>query len=335
MDYIDRYIYAVTRRLPEKQRGDINKELKTLIDDMIEENDEPMPYDEKVKKVLIELGDPEILANNYRGSVRYLIGPKFYDTYLLILRIVLFSVFIGITVATMVQSIFSKDQNGVHIASNYIAALFNGGFQAFAWVTIAFIITEKSSVNTSKIHSDKDSMEKSKWSPSQLPVIPEKKAVIPIYEPIISIILSTVFLALFYTTPQVFAAFFKVGNEIKVIPVFNQQAIGNFNIIILSVLLLCVLKEALKLYSRRWTLKLSLAVSVFSGLSTILILFVFASNVWNPDFSTEIMKNMTLSFDFVSTWSNIKNGFFVFIIVIGVIDIIATLSKGIRYNSAK
>ncbi len=333
MELVNRYIYAVTRSLPEKQRGDIDKELKTLIDDMIEENDEPIPYDDKVKKVLVELGDPEILADNYRGSRRHLIGPKFYDAYLLILKIVLIAVLGGITVAIMVQSIFSKDQNGVDIVSNYLSGLFNGGLQAFAWVTIAFIIAERSYMNNKKGHLEKSSVEKSKWSPSQLPVIPEKKALIPIHEPIVSIILTTIFLALLYNTPQVFAAYFTVGNETKVIPVFNQLAMEGYKIIILSVLLLNVLKEVLKLYNRRWTLKLSLAVAVLSGMSTILILFVFAgSNVWNPDFPNEIIKNMKLSLDFVSTWANIKNGFFAGIIVIGVIDIVATLFKGIRYR---
>ncbi|HOV26477.1 MAG TPA: hypothetical protein PK566_09005 [Pseudobacteroides sp.] len=83
MDLINRYVYAVTKSLPEKQREDIEKELRTLIDDMIEENDEPVSYEKKVEKVLLELGDPEKLADNYRGSKRYFIGPKFYEKYLL------------------------------------------------------------------------------------------------------------------------------------------------------------------------------------------------------------------------------------------------------------
>lgn len=37
MELIDRYIYAVTKKLPQKQREDIEKELRTLIDDMLEE----------------------------------------------------------------------------------------------------------------------------------------------------------------------------------------------------------------------------------------------------------------------------------------------------------
>ena len=36
-DLIERYIYAVTKRLPQKVQKDISDELRTLIDDMLAE----------------------------------------------------------------------------------------------------------------------------------------------------------------------------------------------------------------------------------------------------------------------------------------------------------
>jgi hypothetical protein len=36
MEMIDRYVYAVTKRLPEKQREDVSDELRGLIEDMLE-----------------------------------------------------------------------------------------------------------------------------------------------------------------------------------------------------------------------------------------------------------------------------------------------------------
>jgi hypothetical protein len=336
MDLVNRYVYAVTRSLPEKQSADIEKELKTLIDDMIEENDEPISYESKVQKVLVELGDPEMLADNYRGSKRYLIGPQFYEKYILVLKIVLIAVFAGITMAIMAEGFFTKEQNELDVVKDYLAALFSGGLQAFAWTTIAFMIAERSYMNTEKGKAEKDNLEKSKWSPSELPVIPERKALIPIHEPVISIIFSTIFLVLLYNTPKVFSAYIKVENETIVIPVFSQQAMQGFRIILISILLLLVLKEVLKLYSRRWTLKLSTAVAVISAISTILTLSIFTnSSVWNPDFPSEIMKHMKLAFDFIDPWAKIKTGFVAVIIVAGVVDIITTLYKGIRYKVIK
>ena len=35
MEMVERYIYAVTKKLPEKQRSDIEQELRSLIEDML------------------------------------------------------------------------------------------------------------------------------------------------------------------------------------------------------------------------------------------------------------------------------------------------------------
>ena len=40
MDLINRYIYAVTQKLPESQRADIEKELHGLIEDMLEDREQ-------------------------------------------------------------------------------------------------------------------------------------------------------------------------------------------------------------------------------------------------------------------------------------------------------
>ena len=79
---INRYIYAVTRELPEKSRKEIANELKELIDDMLGGMNQAMSAEEKIEQVLRELGNPKELANRYRGKSRYLIGPKYFDKYL-------------------------------------------------------------------------------------------------------------------------------------------------------------------------------------------------------------------------------------------------------------
>lgn len=336
MDLINRYVYAVTRSLPEKQREDIEKELKALIDDMIEENDEPVSYENKVQKVLMELGDPEILADNYRGSKRYLIGPQYYEKYILILKIVLIAVFAGVTMAVMAQSFFTKEQSGLDIIKNYLSVLFSAGLQAFAWTTGAFVVAERSQINMEKGNIRKDSLEKGKWSPSQLPAIPEKKAVIPVHEPVISIIFSTIFFVLLYSTPRVFSAYINFDGDGTVIPVFNQEALQSVRIILVLILLLHIFKEIMKLFTRRWTLKLSVVVTVLSVISIILTLSVFTNpDIWNPDFSSEIVKHMKLTFDFNELWDKFKTGFIAVIIVAGIADVLTTLYKGVRYNVMK
>ena len=67
-DLIDRYIYAVTRRLPHKARADIDAELRGLIEDMLEEKTgglPPSPSD--IHAVLAKLGTPGELAEKYQA----------------------------------------------------------------------------------------------------------------------------------------------------------------------------------------------------------------------------------------------------------------------------
>ena len=64
-DLIERYIYAVIRYLPLKMRGDVEKELDSLISDMLEERCRDItPSEKDIRGVLMELGMPEELALN-------------------------------------------------------------------------------------------------------------------------------------------------------------------------------------------------------------------------------------------------------------------------------
>ena len=55
---IERYVHDVARRLPEKDREDVKKELRANIYDMLPDG----ASDDAIKKVLYELGSPASLA---------------------------------------------------------------------------------------------------------------------------------------------------------------------------------------------------------------------------------------------------------------------------------
>jgi hypothetical protein len=104
MDLVKRYIYAVTSRLPASQRDEIERELQSNIEDMLEERTgggEASKQD--VEAVLLALGSPETLADQYRGHRRYLIGPEYYASYLTVLKLVLVVVGIVVTVTFAIQ----------------------------------------------------------------------------------------------------------------------------------------------------------------------------------------------------------------------------------------
>jgi hypothetical protein len=88
---IDAYVARVGESLPEKERADIEAEISSLLQDMVEsraEAENRAPDDEMVYAVLKEYGDPEKVAASYREP-RYMIGPRLFPPFLMVLKIVL------------------------------------------------------------------------------------------------------------------------------------------------------------------------------------------------------------------------------------------------------
>jgi hypothetical protein len=331
MGIIDRYIYAVTKRLPESQREDIEKELRSIIEDMMEQYDGE-PNEAKVQKVLLELGDPALLADNYRGSKRYLIGPDNYNNYITVMKIVFMAIFIGVSVGVVVENIFSFDSNIPKIIAEYMATLFSALMQGFAWVTVSFAIAEYYGVKELN-----KANEKKQWDLSQLPQIPVKKAVISKWDLVFTIIFSTIFIIIICFMPKLFAAYIQSSDGIRIIPVFNIEVLLEYRVLFIITFMLGILREVLKFISGRWTLKLAVANSAISIISMVLALIIFSNpNIWNQSFATEIASSITDSnIKFITIWNNIKNSVLVIIVVATVIEVISNMYKGIKYNTGR
>ncbi len=330
MELNERYIYAVTKGLPQKQREDIGKELRTLIDDMLEQEEGPETQELKLQNVLLSLGDPELLAESYRDSKRYLIGPQNYDNYLLILKIVFGAVFLGISVAMAIAGLFSEELRIGGIIGGYLSALFSGLAQAFAWVTLAFAIAEGRGVDMRKKQSGKEA-----WSLELLPEIPEKKAAIPPAEPIAAILFSTLFIALLYFAPQLLAVYIpRDPSGMTMVPVFDTAMLREYRLLLAGMYIFNTAKEALKLVSGRWTIRLSVIFSLMSILSAALALIVFSNpSIWNPNFAAEIIKYANAGFEFLNVWLRLTTWIIMFIILGCFIDVSTALYKGFKYNA--
>ncbi len=90
MKLIEQYIHEVGANLPEKKRADLEKEIRSLIEDTLEERSETSGRaidDEMVVEVLKEFGPPAKMAGSYLPA-QYLIGPRLYPTFIMVLKIV-------------------------------------------------------------------------------------------------------------------------------------------------------------------------------------------------------------------------------------------------------
>jgi hypothetical protein len=88
---IERYLAAVSDNLPAKQRKDTVTEIRSLIQDALDDRSKAegrSPDDEMMAAVLKEFGSPEKIVAPYLPD-RYLIGPRLFPTFLIVLRIAL------------------------------------------------------------------------------------------------------------------------------------------------------------------------------------------------------------------------------------------------------
>ena len=103
-DLKERYIYAVTRNLPRASRQDIERELDTLIEDMLEARcGKDAPTEKDLRVVLTELGTPAELFRKYSPDAgKALIGEGYYPQYKGFLKLLLPLIAGGLLIAHIV-----------------------------------------------------------------------------------------------------------------------------------------------------------------------------------------------------------------------------------------
>ncbi len=289
MEMIERYVYAVTKRLPEIQRKDVADELRGLIEDMLDERVQNKDVQEEdVEGVLLELGHPRNLARKYRGDKKYLIGPELYDLYMLVLKIGLISVITVFTVVFVIQ-VSLNPINILDYFVEYIVSFFTSTIpMVIGWTTLGFALAEYFSPGKLRnITLDKG------WKPSNLAPVPDSKRHIKRSEPIIGI--------LFYVLIMVFLVFsndyfgiwiFQDGEFSGVVPFLNEKTYGLFLLLILIVFGFGIVKECLKFVYEKWTFSLVCFTTIVNLISITLILFMITSTqFWNPTFMSELVQH--------------------------------------------
>lgn len=327
-DLTERYLYAVTKRLPKEQRGDIEKELRGLIEDMLSEKTATEPAKKDVEAVLLELGKPAELASKYRGSKNYLIGPDYFSMYMMVLKIVLAAVAGGLTIALIVEFITLDREHILRDFGNYFSGLISALFQAFGWVTVIFAVMQK---YNAKIDEDNK-----QWNPSELPEVPAKKARIPKSEPIAGIIFTMLVLLLFNAAPGILGIYTSLPNG-TFIPFFSMDVFRSLLPLINVVFGISILKEIFKLVIEKYNLKLAAAVTVANIIAGILVVYIFfPPDIWNAGFIYQLQSaegfTMPVDFDLVYHWSRVPL-YFVSISLFGyAVETLTTIVKSVKYS---
>jgi len=139
----ERYLAAALRSIPGRQRADVEGELRSSIDDAIEDRAAAGEDRDAAERAVLEgLGDPVRLAAGIAGRPLHLIGPDLFVEYRQLLTMLLS---ISLPIVGLVQLGVALSQG-----DDFIGALVAGaggawsvGLHIFFWVTLTFAAFER------------------------------------------------------------------------------------------------------------------------------------------------------------------------------------------------
>jgi hypothetical protein len=235
--------------------------------------------EDDVVAVLAELGHPAKMAENYTQQGRYLIGPRFYSLYQLILSIVLAAMAFGLIVSYIVSSVWSAQAMATALG-NLLLSLFDGALSTIGTVTLIFALVERfvpdkaAAAVRLRPGIDQDILVGDSWDPRTLPSVPEATERVKVGEAITGIVFAVIGAVILNRFPNFLAVGFAGANGLVWVPVLNQVAVRLFLPYWDICLALTLLLNILLLRAGRRTVVLRIGEIVVSCASLIALIFM-------------------------------------------------------------
>jgi len=220
MTLVELYVAEVGKRLPLRSRRDIEAELRSTLEDMLEDRGrkagKPVD-DDMVKDLLKEYGPPDKVAATYHPT-QYLIGPRLYPFFLFVLRIVLSVLTVVLLVGLGIQ-IAAQPLQGIELAKTIgsgLAGILGAALQAFGNIALVFAILERV-LPASEFKFDE---RKKEWDPATL-IKRSEPAEVKLWEPIAAIVFTAAAMLVINGYPQLVGLWFLQNGGWHSIPVLT------------------------------------------------------------------------------------------------------------------
>lgn len=262
MDLIDRYVAEVGRRLPRKNRADIQDELRSNLVDTLEARAGSPPTVEDQVSLLLEFGPPEKVAASYRGD-RVLIGADLFPFFRMVLGIVLSVLAIVQLVLLGVLVAFSPEYT---FEPTWLLEFAGSLISAFGSVVLVFAILQYFGVRPT---ADEEHEE---WDPRSLPEPAHEQPIHPgglVAEMTFGLILVVLLLFL----PDILGLVFAGGGPFVVNPVLQENLP-----LVISALLLGIALDIILLWKGQWTTATRLAKIAVNVLEVAVLAFLVAEH---------------------------------------------------------
>ena len=330
-DLVARYIYDVTRRLPEENRAEVKKELQANISDMLPSN----PTEEQIKEVLKTLGNPRVLAHNYLGKSKSLISAEWMDDYLRVLKIVLIIFGTLAFIFGLIEHISHPEATKLigiilEVIAKVISETIQSLIRGFAIVTIVFALISRYA-SPEKIKA---------WEPSQLPKLPKEQVVtIKRTSSVAGLIFTVIFrvlLVFLLINRRLYLAWTADGEWwVRDTLMFNDAAVKLFVPFIFISIVFVIVTYVTKIYFGHWN-KVVAGIHTGEQLYTNVIALLFINH--KPLLTAEFVKGAADIFEVsVTKMQEIFSGIAIVIsvmIVLGVIgDLVTTWIKTLKVKA--
>lgn len=305
MDLIEIYIQEVTRRLPEKNREDIALELRSTIEDML-----PDDYTEgDVKKALEKLGNPVSLAGGYRDRPMHLIGPRYYDLYISLFKMILPIAGVIAIISMIASYLFSYNGDEavltiiIQVFAEGIWLLIEVGIQVAFWLTLTFVIIERTDKGRDL---EPLTMNYAKWTPDDLKnitYIPKKKA-IPRGEVFFSLIWTAIWATSYFYADHLLGVYKNEGNGLELVtPALNQDVLLSYWPLIIVVIGLEIALALSKYLKGQWTYKVAGFNTIYEIISIIVVVVMMLNpNLFQPEFVSFMAELFSIPAEQFTNW---------------------------------
>lgn len=268
----ERYVDATLRRLPARQRPDIERELRASIADAIDARvDAGIDPAEAERAVLTELGDPARLAAGYADRPLHLIGPGLYLDYTRLLKALL-AVVVPTVVAVVGIARALEGDNALSVVGDTLGTAITTGIHIAFWTTLVFAIIER----TRYLHATPARP----WTLDALPEPPSRRA--RFGELIAETVLLVMVAAFVLLSPMVSTETDAAGNPIGI---FSPWLWETGVVYLFIAFAIAGLGFSFAKYHVRWSAPAAIAGSLVKIASAFVMLWLAASDrLLNPAF---------------------------------------------------
>lgn len=276
----DRYVADTLRSVPQKSRGEIERELRASIGDALEARLARGESREAAEvAVLTELGDPSKLAAEYSGPPRYLIGPNVYHAYVRTLLVGIAFFVPGAWSLILAAWVAGGAALPTAVITASVGALFVALLAAF-WTTVGYAVVDRAEEARREVAAAFGAAP-GVWTPDRLPT---STALRPIRagDAVEAIVGGTIGIAIIFVQRSVSPFSDASGHAI---PALNPELWNFWMPIALVIAAAWIVAEFVLLARGMWSPRIALAITALTIASgTIYICLLATGQLFNTAF---------------------------------------------------